>query len=245
MNNESWPGGKKTATLRFTEGERTYLLKVDYGFHLLGGNRKPYFSITGNVDRIHPYSGVRIGRDCERCGCLHDEIVERLPRLAPLIRWHLADADGLPTHYVENAIFRMEQALRVSRFVEPGSSWNSGRESYDKADSDPTVALDYFRSHVVFGAVPETDTPEALAAITGCLEGLDLAPPHEDPAAAHVLRATAYVVARSRVRLAVKQWAASREAGLLAAMRADFAPFGIDVDAAIAAIRPAEAPPVA
>lgn len=42
-------------------------------------------------------------RDCEACGCLHTEIAEVFPELAPLIQWHLCSTDG-PLHYVANTL---------------------------------------------------------------------------------------------------------------------------------------------
>lgn len=240
---ESWPGGRKIRATTFSENGRRYRLDVEYGFHLLGGNRSPYFSITGTVRRIGT-TGAPVGRDggFERGGCLHDEIAERCPDLVPLIRWHLSDTSALPMHYVANAAYRMEQHLRVSQFQEPGSPWNRGRETYDKAEADPAVALDYFRRGAIFGAVPEEDTPEALAAIVDSIQGIDLNPEDSNPAVAEALRQDAFKTARARIRGAVARWAERRRAGLLAAMRADMEPFGIDVDAAIAAIRPEAAP---
>lgn len=37
-------------------------------------------------------------------GCLHDEIREWFPELAPLIPWHLTSTDG-PMHYVANTLY--------------------------------------------------------------------------------------------------------------------------------------------
>ena len=51
------------------------------------------FAITGDVwgsDGLH-----------SRCGCVHEDIAEAFPELAPFLKWHLMNADG-PTYYVEN-----------------------------------------------------------------------------------------------------------------------------------------------
>ena len=40
------------------------------------------------------------------CGCLHDEICERIPELAPFIKWHLCSTDG-PLHYVANTVYHV------------------------------------------------------------------------------------------------------------------------------------------
>ena len=39
-------------------------------------------------------------------GCLHNEIREHMPALAPLIRWHLCSTDG-PMHYVANTLYHL------------------------------------------------------------------------------------------------------------------------------------------
>lgn len=41
-----------------------------------------------------------------RCGCLHDEIAEKLPELAHLIKWHLCSSDG-PMHYIANTLYHV------------------------------------------------------------------------------------------------------------------------------------------
>ena len=44
-------------------------------------------------------------RDCEACGCLHDEIAKVFPELAPLIKWHLVSTNS-PMHYVANTLYQ-------------------------------------------------------------------------------------------------------------------------------------------
>lgn len=39
-------------------------------------------------------------------GCLHDEIREHMPALAPLLKWHLCGTDG-PLHYVANTLYHL------------------------------------------------------------------------------------------------------------------------------------------
>jgi len=55
------------------------------------------FAITGDI-----YIPGR--RDIEAGGCLHKEIAEHFPELAPYIKWHLCSSDG-PMHYVANAVY--------------------------------------------------------------------------------------------------------------------------------------------
>jgi hypothetical protein len=65
----------------------------------LDGNKKPYFSITGEVER-------RAGNNrwvFESGGAIHDQIAEQMPELEPLLLVHLADDNGVPMHAYENA----------------------------------------------------------------------------------------------------------------------------------------------
>jgi len=55
------------------------------------------FAITGEIR-------IPGRRDCEACGCLHDEIAKAFPELAPFIKWHLFDSTG-PMHYVANTLY--------------------------------------------------------------------------------------------------------------------------------------------
>jgi len=62
------------------------------------GNGHNSFAITGELRKGSHVSG----------GCIHDEIAERLPELAPFIKWHLCSSDG-PMHYVANTAYHVEQ----------------------------------------------------------------------------------------------------------------------------------------
>jgi hypothetical protein len=61
------------------------------------GNGHNSFAITAEIFRPG-------ARDCEACGCLHDEVAEYFPELAPLIKWHLTSSDG-PLHYIANTVY--------------------------------------------------------------------------------------------------------------------------------------------
>jgi hypothetical protein len=98
------------------------LFVVEYGLHQLG-DQLPHFSITASVRK--PWK-VAYGDDpWVACGCLHDEIREHFPVLAPLIRWHLCDQSGTPIHYLANSLYHLEQGK-----------------------------VDYFKSTCVYGALP-------------------------------------------------------------------------------------------
>lgn len=90
----------------FDNGKRK--LTVTAKLHYIKGNRAPYFSITGQIDRVlrqrvegRIYEALRE----EAGGCLHEEIAEHFPELKPLIRLHLSDMDGTPIHALENGYF--------------------------------------------------------------------------------------------------------------------------------------------
>ena len=76
-----------------------YRMRVRAELHQLGMNQKPYFSITGEVER-------RAGNNrwvFESGGAIHDQIAEQMPELKPLLLVHLADENGVPMHAYENA----------------------------------------------------------------------------------------------------------------------------------------------
>lgn len=60
------------------------------------GNKHNSFSITGEIY-------IPGKRDCECCGCIHDEIGKYFPDLKPLIKYHLMNSDS-PTHYIANTV---------------------------------------------------------------------------------------------------------------------------------------------
>jgi len=79
---------------------RAARIRVEMRYDDECGNGHNTFAITGDV-----YEIVRSGREREIAGgCLHEDIAEIFPELAPLIKWHLCSADG-PMHYLQNTIF--------------------------------------------------------------------------------------------------------------------------------------------
>jgi hypothetical protein len=83
----------------FHENGFKYRIKVRADLIHRDGNKKPYFSITGEVDRRAKNNRWV----CELAGAIHDEIAKRMPELAPLLLVHLADDNGVPMHAFENA----------------------------------------------------------------------------------------------------------------------------------------------
>ena len=117
---------------------------VKYGFHYLQGNSRPHFSVTLTIlEKKNNGQWQEVGG-----GAAHDEVTRVFPELVPLIKWHLVDDDGRPTHYVANATYWLEMEFGISKWKSDGR----------------TEPLDAFKSSTVFGALPE-DTPAALSAL--------------------------------------------------------------------------------
>lgn len=81
---------------------------VHAGLNKLAGNPRPYWSVTADLhEMIRMKNGrLRKGR-MVAAGSLHDEIVEHVPELAPIVALHLSDDEGTPMHAVENALHWM------------------------------------------------------------------------------------------------------------------------------------------
>lgn len=86
-----------------------YRLTVMGGLHMLEGNKKPYFSLTG--DQMRQAKNNRWVWDMG--GCLHDEILKFYPELKDLADLHLSDIDGIPMHSVENGWYWLKGGCYV------------------------------------------------------------------------------------------------------------------------------------
>lgn len=97
---------------RTTDRER---VEIEMRFDSLGHDQAERFALTASAWEKAPN-----GRWVESwAGCAHDEIVERFPALAPLVRWHLCGVDG-PMHYAANAVyFAGDRDPRGKRAGEP------------------------------------------------------------------------------------------------------------------------------
>ena len=88
----------------------TSTLQVTVRFDDDCGNGHNSFAITANVGNL---AG----------GCLHEEIEEVFPELAPLIKWHLVSTDS-PMHYVANAVYHASDCKNGRKKGEP-SAWKN------------------------------------------------------------------------------------------------------------------------
>lgn len=78
------------------------------------------FSITGTL-----YEVIRGKWKEVAGGCLHDDIKEYAPELAPLIKWHLTSTDG-PMHYVANTLYHASDRDCWGRAPGEVSRWDYG-----------------------------------------------------------------------------------------------------------------------
>jgi hypothetical protein len=75
-------------------------IKVRASLRSLSGQPQ-FFSITGDIQRQ-----AKNNRWMEECGgCIHDEILQHFPHLAPLVQVHLSDENGVPMHAYSNAAY--------------------------------------------------------------------------------------------------------------------------------------------
>ncbi len=122
---------------RPTIGPRAYT-QVTAGLHYLRGNRLPYFTVTAETWE-KPNA-----RDCIECGCLHDDVLRLWPQLAPIVRLHLSDSEGMPMHADSNGWYWL------AGYYGPltGDRYTGGTGSSGKA---PSECLQIFADHVRIG----------------------------------------------------------------------------------------------
>ncbi len=95
----------KTFKRAYVENGREYVLIAKVRYDDECGNGHNAFSITGEIWQAK--NGQPIGRDCESCGCIHDDIAKHLPELAPYIKWHLVSSDE-PMYYIANTVYHAQ-----------------------------------------------------------------------------------------------------------------------------------------
>jgi hypothetical protein len=69
-----------------------------------GNNALPHFSVTGEERNLRRRGDNQI----EVCGQLHPENLTHFPELAPLIKLHLADQNGVPMHAISNGVYWLQ-----------------------------------------------------------------------------------------------------------------------------------------
>lgn len=97
------------------------------------GALSPGFSVTGSIWEQYPNASgrarKRLGHEEDAGGCVHDEILRALPKLAPLVKVHLASPDGLPMHAKANGwhFYSGDAAAYERRQIEAGRDYGYSR----------------------------------------------------------------------------------------------------------------------
>ena len=94
-------------------------MQVEIRFDDECGNGHNSFAITASIWT----TASRRQNDIQAGGCLHEEIEEVFPELAPLIKWHLVSTDS-PMHYVANAVYHASDCKNGRKKGEP-SAWKN------------------------------------------------------------------------------------------------------------------------
>lgn len=89
-----------TATKPYPAYGPRHTIKVEAGLHYLTGNQLPYFVVGAEIGRPD-------ARDCDACGCLHEDVLKLWPELAPIVALHLSDSDGKPMHAEANSWYEL------------------------------------------------------------------------------------------------------------------------------------------
>jgi hypothetical protein len=102
---------KRSYRTEWTDDDGEHVLVAIVRYDDQCGNGHNTFSITGelysqNGDKRGGREKTRVRPTfrLESCGCVHDIIAARIPKLAPFIRWHLCSSDG-PLHYIANTLW--------------------------------------------------------------------------------------------------------------------------------------------
>ena len=82
----------------FVENGRELNIKATVRFDDSCHNGHNSFSITGEIYR----TGLEYSP--EKCGMIHEDVIQHFPELADLVKWHMASTDG-PWGYPENPIY--------------------------------------------------------------------------------------------------------------------------------------------
>lgn len=115
-----------------TDGYRVPRIFAVYGgLHQLGGNARPYFSLTCWAHR------VGFPNQCESGGADHEAIARWFPgRFDDLAALHLSDPDGVPMHAEANGWYQLAGALGGA-----GERFHAGNAETYGRPRDPLAAF--------------------------------------------------------------------------------------------------------
>lgn len=142
----------KSRNTREVVWRRSFAAKHKNDWVVVNIELSTYLSITGEVYGLSSIPGEKAlicpdgkKRWLHSCGQCCEAIVAAHPWMVPYMRWHLCDADDGPMHYVQNAVYWLQQAYGVAEYMRDGDDIHAAR---------------YFRKHVVFGAVEGDEMPK-------------------------------------------------------------------------------------
>lgn len=135
----------------------TATLTATAGLHLLGGNSRPYFSVTGDIRRPG-------ANDIDTGGCIHDEILAHWPVLAPVVAVHLADDTGTPLHAVENGRYWLGLEARSPRSAyDPAGDFETDEQGREWS---PVRFANTWRCTLDEARTIRADVDQAMLAVT-------------------------------------------------------------------------------
>lgn len=141
---------KHTPWKFYSEHGTQYRIRAEYGFTHFQG-QTPYWSVTGTIDRKERGAW----RD-DAGGQIVEDITKHFPELVPTLRWHLCHVPEGPMHYLANGKWWWEHYIGA-RIVDRSAMRNHANSS--------EAGLAYFKSTVVFGALPDDELPKMDASI--------------------------------------------------------------------------------
>lgn len=111
-------------------------------------------------------------------GCLHEEVAERFPELAPMLKWHLSSTDG-PMHYLANVLWHASDSEKpgtpagtptryqtILRFGDnpiqhrPGSTWVADSFIAWLEEEGPRCGFDFEVIQIAHDPDPKTGKRE-------------------------------------------------------------------------------------
>lgn len=137
-----------------------YRLDVHAKLYRLGGNQRPYFSVTADLLNLRRSGDNRY----EACGCLHDDVLRYFPKLTPVVALHLADDRGVPMHATENGAYWLgyTQYPDVRNLATFAKLWRVTEHEAGEADR---YVRDYVQSHVGDGRPSTIVAKDAVAVL--------------------------------------------------------------------------------
>ncbi len=94
---------KSFGPVEYREDGRRYRVRAEVRYDDSCGNGHNTFSITGVISEFRGRRFYDVG-----WGQVMEQISKHIPKLRPLLKWHLCSSDG-PMHYVANTIYHVKE----------------------------------------------------------------------------------------------------------------------------------------